>query len=787
MSARARKLRSDLFANRTRSILAVLSLAVGTMAVGAMHLAGSSISSSFEAGFLAANPPSAMLGTTPFDAEVLDAVTRHPAVGEAEGRQTVSVRVAIGDARPVDLELVSLDTDHGNRIARVLPTDGDWPPAAGGMVVERASLPEIGAAIGDTISVELPQQSPVDLMVTGTALDIYEVGPMFGGPLRAYVSPATMAELIRSAELELDVLYLRAAVDPLDRESAIAMTAAVRDDVLTPAGVAIEISEIHDPAVHRADNATSFMVTVLRLMSVLALVIAVALVVNTVAAVLAQQRRQLGVMKAVGATSWQLTVQYLGYVLALSAVAMVLAVPLALVVGRFMAGFTAGLANFDLQPMGVPWSTIGVVIAIATTLPVLAVYVSVRRASRATVSETITDRGITAGGRRGRIRLPFGRPTLLAHRNATRNRARLGLTVFTIAACGGVLVGVLNTGDSLGRLTEQVTGYSSYDIEIALTRSVPLDDAAAVLGDDPAVAEVEGWLRGQAFRIRPDGTENENVSLTAAPLDSPSMRPTLVEGRWYTADDDAAIVINTHLADEEPDLVVGGTIRLDVEGRRRDWDIVGVASTTLVGPVAYLRADQLAAELGRPGDTNLLALQLVPGADADAAAERLQTEALAGGLPVGGVRTNAEIRGGVDDLMTLVTGTLLVVGGVLGVIAVIGVAGTMALSVMEQTREIGVLRTLGASSRAIRRLFLLQGLALASIGGLLGLVAAVPVTRALSTAISNGLIASELPRGFSWMGIAIWAIVALAIGVLGATRPARTAAKLTVRETLTYE
>jgi ABC-type lipoprotein release transport system permease subunit len=58
---------------------------------------------------------------------------------------------------------------------------------------------------------------------------------------------------------------------------------------------------------------------------------------------------------------------------------------------------------------------------------------------------------------------------------------------------------------------------------------------------------------------------------------------------------------------------------------------------------------------------------------------------------------------------------------------------------------------------------------------------------ALSAAISHGLIASDLPRGFSWIGIAIWIVVALAIGVLGATRPARSAAKLTVRDTLAYE
>ena len=101
-------------------------------------------------------------------------------------------------------------------------------------MVERASLSEIDAAVGDTVAIELPQQPPVEMLVAGTAHDVDEIAPAFGGQLRAYVPPTALQALTGSSEL--DTLYLRAAVDPLDRKSAIAMTAAVRDDVLAPAG-----------------------------------------------------------------------------------------------------------------------------------------------------------------------------------------------------------------------------------------------------------------------------------------------------------------------------------------------------------------------------------------------------------------------------------------------------------------------------------------------------------------------------------------------------------------------
>ncbi len=85
---------------------------------------------------------------------------------------------------------------------------------------------------------------------------------------------------------------------------------------------------------------------------------------------------------------------------------------------------------------------------------------------------------------------------------------------------------------------------------------------------------------------------------------------------------------------------------------------------------------------------------------------------------VGAVETGESLRTFLAGQFALVTGFLLAVAGILAVVAVVGVAGTMTLGVAEQTREIGVLRTIGASGWAVRRLLLWQGLAVAALGWL---------------------------------------------------------------------
>jgi putative ABC transport system permease protein len=784
-NSRWRKVRADLLSNKLRSGLAIVSLAVGTSAVGALVLAGVTLDSSFESSLQQANPPSAVLVTDPFDPALIDDVLAHPTVAEVEGRRLHRTQVAGPDGAHIGVELVSMADFADNHVARIEPIGGTWPPKRDGIVLERASIDELGVDIGEVVDVEIPGKAPLELAVSGTVFDVAEVAPMLGGSVRGYVSMDTMTALTGSDRL--DTLYLRADVQSLDRETASVMTAAVRDEVLQPAGVAIHANLVEDPGEHPADKTLSFVVLAMQVLALFGLAIAVGLVVNTVTALLAQQRQQLGVMKALGATARQLTTQYLGYVGLLSVGALALSVPISLWGGRVVADFIAGLANIDLDPTGLPIRAIVLQVATATLLPIGAVILAVRRACRTTVRDAITDRGLGGMSRSRRRSSSFSRPTLLAYRNAGRNRPRLGLTVLTVALSGAVLVGVSSTGSALGQLTDDVAGYTDYDVEIGLTEPLPVTEATDILDDDPAVGSVAGWWHKQASRLRPDGTRNESISITGAPAGSSSVDPTLLEGRWFDGSDEHPIVVNTDLAEAEPDLGVGDQVLLEIDGQRQQWQIVGISSTTTVGPVAYLPADQLAAAIGASGQANVLAVELTAGADQSDAADRLATLARDGGLPLGQVQTNEQIRESLEGIIAVVVALLLLVGAILAVVAIVGVAGTMTLGVFEQTREIGVLRTLGATSWAVRRLLLLQGVAVAGVGGLIGVMLSMPVAWLLGGAIESTVISADLPASFSWFAATIWIPVAITIGALGATQPARVASQLTIRDTLAYE
>lgn len=781
------KIRADLFHRRSRTVLAVLSLFVGIFAIGTIHLATADIQRSFTSNFEDSNPPSAVMSIEPFEPELVDAVRDLEEVGEAEGRRRMPARIQSGDAEWLNFELVAMPDFGSNQVSRIMPEAGAWPPVDGALVVERASAPELGVEIGDRVRVQIPGEQPIELEVRGTAHDFWEVPPMFGGAPRGYVTLGTIEQISGSGLL--NAIYLRASENPLHREQALAVSAIVRDQVVEPAGLVVERSEIRDPSVHQAQNALDGLTVGLRLLSAFILILATVLVINTLSALLAEQRRQIGVMKAVGATSGQLSGLYIGFSLVLGVIALVIAAPISLITGRALAGFFAGILNVELLPLGIPWTTLAIETAIAIVAPSVAVAWSVRRATRQTVREAISDYGLAANaGNTLTAGLALLRsPGRLAIRNTFRNRTRLALTLTTVALTGALLVGLLSTDRSLGQLADQVAGYTDYDLELTLTEPVVLGEVEPQVMAQPGVASVEGWLQRDAFRIRSDGTENENIFLVGLPADSTSIEPTLTAGRWLEPADEFAIVLNEDFLREEDDLAVGSEVVLDIEGQRRSWQIVGSVTTQLIGPMAYVPSPALSGLIGIPGQANLLAVNLEPGRDADAAGDEIEQALLDAGVPLGGVETNASIRAQTESLFDLLVWSLLLVAALLGIVAIVGVTGTMTLGVIERTREIGVLRTVGATSRAIQRGLLTEGLTLAMLGWLLGSLLGLPTAILLEQAIGNAFIFTPLPFAYSWTAVGIWFVATLLIGVIGATRPARIASRLTIREILNYE
>jgi putative ABC transport system permease protein len=140
----------------------------------------------------------------------------------------------------------------------------------------------------------------------------------------------------------------------------------------------------------------------------------------------------------------------------------------------------------------------------------------------------------------------------------------------------------------------------------------------------------------------------------------------------------------------------------------------------------------------------------------------------------------ANVQKSVDQLLGLVTALLLLAV----IVAVLGIVNTLALSVVERTRELGLMRAVGATRRQVRSTVRRESVLMSLLGAVTGIALGVGSGVALSRAlVDEGLTTVSVP--FGTMGI--YLLVATAVGVLAAIGPARRASKIDVLRAITTE
>ena len=112
---------------------------------------------------------------------------------------------------------------------------------------------------------------------------------------------------------------------------------------------------------------------------------------------------------------------------------------------------------------------------------------------------------------------------------------------------------------------------------------------------------------------------------------------------------------------------------------------------------------------------------------------------------------------------------------------------TMSLTVLERTREIGVMRAIGAADGDIQRIVITEGLAIGVLSWMLGVMLSIPITFVLDYGVGISIFQSPLNAVFSWTGSFVWLFGILLVAVLASAIPALRASRLAIRETLVYE
>jgi len=299
-------------------------------------------------------------------------------------------------------------------------------------------------------------------------------------------------------------------------------------------------------------------------------------------------------------------------------------------------------------------------------------------------------------------------------------------------------------------------------------------------------------LEQSAVTARLGGTE-QTVLVTVADGDQALMGTDLVSGK---APELAQATIDEHTA-EQSQVETGGTMKLsfeDAQGRQRSEDvtITGVRQASqdpgASGFASLQIAQATADELGLSSSPVVTLATLAPGARTGATAEVLVHALRASGYPDAKVRTPEqavtdsvrELSGGVDAL-TWVLGAF---AGIALVVTVLVVTNTFSVVLAQRTRELALLRTLGARRRQVRSMVNGEALVIGAAGGLLGSALGAGVV-SLGAALIRQL--AHLPYvsfGGGWIPAVVGLVVGLAVTIVASARPARAATRVAPLEAL---
>jgi putative ABC transport system permease protein len=553
--------------------------------------------------------------------------------------------------------------------------------------------------------------------------------------------------------------------------------------------------QISTPGEHPAQDLLNAVFMILGAIGLLSLGVSGFLVINTISAILGQQTRQIGIMKAVGARDGQIATIYFGIVLGYALIALAVALPGGALGAWLLTNFTAGLLNFEATTFFVEPGVIALEVAIGLLVPMLAAAWPVYRGVRVTVREAISSAGISDGFGRSsfdralqRIR-GLSRPTLLSIRNTFRRKSRLVLTLLALMLGGAVFMSVFTLRASLMSTLDDTLSYFDYDAQVQLTQPARTSILVQTAEQVPGVAAAEPWTIAQAQRVRADDTTGGNQIVFGLPDGATTVKPVLEEGRFLVPGDGNALVVTRNFLDDEPDVGIGDRITMRTGPREAEFTLVGIVQSPTQRPFLYAPSSALDTLTRDAGKSQLLMLVTEQG---DAASQRTVADDVrdtldAAGMEVAQVQTLSEIRATVDSLYTVMLLFVTVMALLLGFVGALGLAGTMTMNVVERSREIGVMRAIGARDRSVLGVFMTEGLLIGALAWGVGVLVSLPISKILSDALGNAFLDKPLTYTPAMDGIVYWLVIVAILSLVASFLPSFRATRLAVREVLAYE
>jgi putative ABC transport system permease protein len=809
MRPRWRKVFLDLLENKLRTALVVFSIAIGVFSIGVISGAYVIISEDMSASYSANNPMNVELRTDDFGDELVTTVKGVRGVADAEGRRIFAIRVREpGSDKWITLDLVAMDDFKKTKVNLLRPIAGATSPGKEQVLLEKKALTELNVKVGDILEFQLPNDTIKQMPVVGIVQDQTTGAGDFLAPPFAYISMDTLS-FVRQPDA-FNRMFVTASELNSNTEHLRQLAATVKDKI-EKTDIEVNRTRITKTNEHPMASTVQAILGILLALGVLILFLSSSLIANTLSALLNQHLRHIGVMKLVGGQRNQIFAMYITLIMIFGVIALIIAVPIGGQGAFALAQYIADKLNFSLLYYRIVPMALLIQVAVGLAVPLLAGLVPVLNGSRITVLKAISGdaaREAAAGSTGGKKESAFDRfqtrvtatlarrgihiprPLLISLRNTFRRRGRLILTLFTLTMGGAIFIAVFNVRVTLFDYIAAVGNYFKADVTVTFDRPYRLKEVEKLGLAYPGVTYVEGWAFLNAEVLFPDGTAADNVLILAPPAQSQLVEPILLSGRWLQPGDKKVLTISESLLAQFPDLKPGDFLSLKINGKEEKWQVAGIFSfVSQQGTIAYATYDHVSriTNLANRSVSFRIVTEKHDPVYQQRMAEELDKYFRDKGLHVSETRTGNSTLSTASESLDILVAFLLVMALLTASVGSMGLAGTMGMNVLERTREIGIMRAIGAVDSVIMRTIIVEGVVIGSLSWLLGAILSFPFTYLLSGIVSMAIFNSPIAVHFTFLGYVIWLGVVLILSALASILPAQNAARLTIREVLAYE
>jgi putative ABC transport system permease protein len=771
-------------------------------------------------------------------ADTLDRVRAVDGVDQADGAVEGQVN-AIGDNGKLVgtfAPTIGFNWDSGEgQDGYINMREGRGPEADHEVAVSAKFATDSGFGVGDTVTVYSYTADRSDFAIVG----VYGLSgdrDSLAGETQVAFTTAAAQQLMTGGEDVYTAIYVYG-----DGVS----TDAVAEAIASPGGPEFKVqtgAEASDAAGEGFAVVSDFMGYIFLGFGLVAVFVSIFLIINTFTIIVAQRQRELALLRAIGAGRGQVVRSVLTEATVIGVIASVVGLGLGLLLGWGLSQLVSstmmgGLPVQLLIPATSMWALvvgIGVTVLSALVPAVKASGVPPVAAMRQAVNPPKPLRGITTAGAivfaAGVVLLTLGLTDNLGDNTLTGiltgvGIAFVGITMLTpilsrplVALLGAVMswtfsgkLGKLNaarnprrtaiTASALMIAVALITGIATLVSSIKSTTSEVLE---LNLNSDLIVSGAQGGANIPSFspetleeiRALPEVASVGDVYMDffgsevdgqAVPLASSQdlsaalgvFGATVAEGSVENLPADAAVVDEGTA--EDRGLALGDTVEVTfADGQTEELEITAILEGYDLTNGWWVAPEQIEHfTLPKPMQAYI---DVEDGADIAAVQDNV--DAILADEPEVSVTNNAQFVDQQTAQLDIILAAVQILLALAMIIAVIGVVNTLVLSVLERTRELGLLRAVGMTRGQVRRMITVESVIICVFGAVLGIAVGIGLGWTVQQALEEeGLTNFALPWGL----IVVYLLAAVAVGLLAAIAPAARAAKLNVLGAIAYE